>query len=140
MDAIADQIGALSVDEVASALEGLFAQLSAEGDVDAIADQIGALSVDEIATELEGLLAAQLDAEAENRRSGAEVMHALVNDGVDMYNYASRNFFPQLEADDEDELAQLSAEDTLDDMLDVAFNVGMTVAPMAASAAFAQVD
>ena len=70
VDAIADQIGALSVDEVASALEGLFAQLSAE-DIDGIADQIGALSVDEIATELEGLLAAQLDAEAENRRTGA---------------------------------------------------------------------
>ena len=87
---------------MASALEGLFAQLSAEGDVDAIADQIGALSVDEVASAVEGL-------------------------------------FAQLEADDEDELAQLSAEDTLDDMVDVAFNVGMAVAPMAASG-FAQVE
>ena len=53
---------------------------------------------------------------------------------------AVEGLFAQLEADDEDELAQLSAEDTLDDMLDVAFNVGMTVAPMAAGAGFAQVE
>ena len=124
VDAIADQIGALSVDEVANAVEGLFALAQAEAeasdffdwlgnvgnhvgdfvedtaghvahtlsgpagkaiaraarrafaqtsadDVDSIADQIGALSVDDIATELEGLLAAQLDAEAEKRRTGA---------------------------------------------------------------------
>ena len=64
IDAIADQIGVLSVDEIASALEGLFAQLSAE-DVDAIADQIGALSVDEVANAVEGLFAlAQAEAEA----------------------------------------------------------------------------
>ena len=53
------------VDEVASAVEGLFAQLSAE-DVDAIADQIGALSVDEVASALEGELEGlftQVDAE-----------------------------------------------------------------------------
>ena len=36
-----------------------------------------------------GLFAAQLDAKAENSRSGAEVLHSMVDDAVDMYNYAS---------------------------------------------------
>ena len=43
VDAIADQIGELSVDEVASAIEGLFSQLEAD-DVEAIADEIEVLA------------------------------------------------------------------------------------------------
>ena len=43
VDAIADQIGELSVDEVASAIEGLFSQLEAD-EVDAIVDQIEVLA------------------------------------------------------------------------------------------------
>ena len=76
----------MSVDEVTSALEGLLAQLEDEK-IDAIEDQVGALTVDEIAAELEGLLA-QLHAEAETRRTGANVMHSMVDDAVDAYNLA----------------------------------------------------
>ena len=43
IDAIVDQAGALTLDEVYNELEGLFAQLEAD-DVDAIADQIEALA------------------------------------------------------------------------------------------------
>ena len=57
--------------------------------IDAIADQIGALSVEEMYDTVSGLFAAQLDAKAENSRSGAEVLHSMVDDAVDMYNYAS---------------------------------------------------
>ena len=73
-----------------------FPQLSAD-DVDAIAEQIGALSVDEVAAELESWLA-QLDAEAEARRTGAE---------EDDYNYASLryDYFPQVEDEKIDAIA-----------------------------------
>ena len=63
-----------------------FPQLEDEK-IDAIADSIGELSVDEIAAELDGLFA-QLHAEAETRRTGANVMHSMVDDAVDAYNMA----------------------------------------------------
>ena len=85
-----------------------FPQLEDEK-IDAIEDQVGALSVDEVASaleaELEGLFA-QLHAEAETRRTGAEVMHSMVDDAVDTYNMAYE-YFPQLEADDVDAIADL---------------------------------
>ena len=58
-------------------------------DVDAIADQF-----------------AQLDAEAQNQRTGAEVMHGMVDDAVDAYNMAYQYF------------AQAEAEDSFDDFFD----------------------
>ena len=61
------------------------------------------MSVDEVASALEGLFA-QLHAEAETRRTGAEVMHSMVDDAVDAYNMAYE-YFPQLEADDVDAIA-----------------------------------
>ena len=127
IDAIANQVGALSIDEVAAEIESWLAQLEDEK-IDAIADQVGALSVDEVVAGLEGLFA-QLSAEdvdAIAKEIGAlsvdEVASALAQTegwtdslssiwdktkayASDAYDttaeYASKavNQFPQLEAD-----------------------------------------
>ena len=101
-----------------------FPQLEDEK-IDAIEDQVGALSVDEVASaleaELEGLFA-QLHAEAETRRTGANVMHSMVDDAVDAYNMAYE-YFPQLEADDVDAIAdQIEALAQTTDLTSAALN------------------
>ena len=80
--------------------------------IDAIADQIGEMKLDELYKEAEGLFAAQLDAEAQNQRTGAELMHSMVDDAVDSYNYAYQ-YFAQAEAE---------ASDSFDDFLDGALD------------------
>ena len=108
------------VAEVAPMAATAFAQLEDEK-VDAIADQVGELTVDEIAAELEGLFA-QLHAEAETRRTGANVMHSMVDDAVDAYNMAYE-YFPQLEADDVDAIAdQIEALAQTTDLTSAALN------------------
>ena len=148
VDAIAEQIGGLSVDEVAAELETLFAaQLDAEAEttrrrtaneltndivndafeaysyfpqvedekIDAIADQIGELKLDELFKEAESLLAAQLDAEAQNQRTSAGLIHPytlykMAKDGKRAYNYAYG-------------LAQAEAEAEASDFFDDAFDM-----------------
>ena len=96
IDAIANQVGALSIDEVAAEIESWLAQLEDEK-IDAIADQVGALSVDEVVAGLEGLFA-QLS--AEDVDAIADQIGALsVDEVASALEGELEGLFAQLEAD-----------------------------------------
>ena len=85
--------------------------------IDAIADQIGELKLDELFKEAESLLAAQLDAEAQNQRTSAGLIHPytlykMAKDGKRAYDYAYS--LAQAEAE---------AEDSFDDFFDGAIDM-----------------